>query len=140
VPASHSQFWLAPDSTFLSEDPSTISGLFSRDPGLPMRVAVPSPMHLDDGDESEDDVEGNGKDRIVVELRSDNCRPSLPLITGFSAKMIHCSIPMSRTILMLLLNLRKTQNWLDMSPLWTMGCGTPYYLQNSPISHIWCSE
>src|SRR5260221_13137813 len=67
VPASHSQFWLAPDSMFLSADPCTISELFSGDPSLPMAAAAPSPTHQDDGDESDDDVEGDDKDRIAVE-------------------------------------------------------------------------
>ena len=52
---------------FLSADPSTISELFSGDPGLPTVAAAPSPTHQDDGDESDDDVEGDDKDRIAVE-------------------------------------------------------------------------
>src|SRR5258708_8340087 len=67
APASRSQFWLAPDSMFLSADPSTISELFSGDPGLPTAAAAPSPTHQDDGDGSDDDVEGDDEDRIAVE-------------------------------------------------------------------------
>ncbi len=67
TPASRSQFWLAPDSMFLSADPSTISELFSGDPGLPTAAAAPSPTHQDDGDESDDDVEGDNEDHIAVE-------------------------------------------------------------------------
>ena len=52
---------------FLSADPSTISELFSGDPGLPMVAAAPSSTHQDDGDESDDDIEGDDEDHIVVE-------------------------------------------------------------------------
>lgn len=67
IPPSRSQFWLAPDSAFLSADSCIISDLFSEGPGLPVGRASPSPSHRDGADESEDGVDSGDEDRIVVE-------------------------------------------------------------------------
>ncbi len=116
---------------FLSADPSTISELFSRDPGLPTGAAAPSPTHQDDGDESDDDVEGDDEDHIAVEHDIIEERQ----LQTFSA--INNGLFSEDEILTLLLNPRKTGSWLDTRPLQTMWCGTQYYPQNSPILHIW---